>query len=201
MKIKGETILIIGALIAGAYFLYKMFGGTVQAVSDVVGGVGQTIDTGKQILQQPVVPDTPEIGIKAPTVIDYIFPPAGIPKFIDNFVTDNTGKANVMTAPIKAALTVGLVTGALEPSTKTVTAIGTTNTTGLSKAEVQQAVTQMDTSYKKFYPAPPINKAVPGKKAALITNFNKLQTPAVQIQAYNVAQKVVKVDGAFKKVM
>lgn len=195
MKIKGETILIIGALAAGAYLLYKMFGGAAQAVSDVVGGVGQTIDTGKQILQQPVVPDVPEIGIKGPSVIDYVFPPAGIPKFLDNFVTDNTGKANVMTAPVKAALTVGLATGALK-------VIETKNAkTGLTTKEVQQSIRQMDESYKKFYPAAPINKQATTKSAALITNFNKLQTPAVQIQAYNVAPKVVKVGNAFKKVM
>lgn len=195
MKIKGETILIIGALAAGAYLLYKYFGGAAKAVSDVAGGVGTVVDTGTKLMQQPVVPPTPEIGIQPPTVFDFMFPPAAIPKFIDNFVTDNTGQPNVMTAPVKAALSVGLATGALKVTeTKNVE-------TGLTTKEVQQAVKQMDETYKKYYPAAPINTQATKTTAALITNFNKLQTPAVQIQAYNVAPKVVKVGNAFKKVM
>lgn len=195
MKIKAETILLIGAIGVGAYLLWKVFGGTAKAISDVAGGVGTVLDTGTQILQQPVVPDVPEIGLQGPSVIDYVFPPAGIPKFIENFVTDNTGKPNVMTAPVKAALTVGLSTGALK-------VIETKNAkTGLTTKEVQQSIKQMDETYNKFYPAAPINKQASTKSAALITNFNKLQTPAVQVQAYNVASKVVKVGNAFKKVM
>ena len=161
------------------------------------GTTTSAIGQGIEGLTSPVIPTEKGSGIVAPTPLEYGLPILGIPKFIENFAMDNQGKLNPMKAPVLASLTV-----AHDLSKLGVINIPTVNKkTGLTASETKQVIQQMDLTYKKFYQTPKINTLATPKTAALLTSYNKLQTPQVQIQAYSIAPKVIKVGNAFKKVM
>lgn len=122
-----NTVILIGALAVGVYFLYsylknspvgKAVGGITEGVSTITNTTEKITEQILQPIIQPTV--TKEIGIKTPSPLEYSMPVLALPKFIESFVTDKTGKVNPFVAPLKATLAVGLTTGALKPISKPV---------------------------------------------------------------------------------
>ena len=193
-------VIVLGGLALGGYLLYNWWKGSAvgQAVGGIASGIGTTasaIDQGVQGLVTPVIPTQVGSGIVAPSPLEIGLPLLGVPKFLNNFAMDNSGKLNPMVAPVKATLAV------MHDLTKA-GILGNP-----AKENVNTTIATMSAAWNTI-PKAKINVNATPNRAALITNvltsptkvMNKVN-PVIQIQQYNIAPKVVKVNGAFKKVM
>lgn len=200
-----KWVIILGGLGIGGYLIYNwltknsVFKAVEQAgVPGLIPGVIPAINLGDAITKPTgtiteknvaqVSKDIGKLGASA-TPGNILNDPIG-------FVFNAVGQLPNMISAVKIG------TGA-----PTTTPTGAPNKTALSQTEVKQAIAQMDKSYNAI-PTAKINTQATKKSAALITNVLTSKTttinkvaPVVQIQAYNTAQKVVKVGGVSKKVM
>jgi len=178
MKLE-EWIVPLGILAIGGYFVYSFFKNSPvgQAIGAVSEGIGSTVSGIK----------TADETFKATKIAAVEMAKASPSFFVDNPFIDVVKKATNLDVIFPIETKAG--------------------TTGLTKTEVKQAITQMEKSYATI-PKAKVNLNATPNRAALITNvltsktvtMNKVD-PSIQIQQYNIAPKVVKVGNAFKKVM
>lgn len=114
-----NTLILIGGLAVGAYFLYNYLKNTPtgKAVGGVIEGGGQVIDTGTSPggLPKPIVNYLEQIPISIPEPIDLIEPVNIVPHLVKTLAVDTKGNINPWKAPILATAAVGLLTGAIKP--------------------------------------------------------------------------------------